>query len=172
MILPMLIAPDPQLKRKAFPVEQIDKSTKEIIQNMFETMYAFKGCGLAATQVGILKRILIMDLDVEDDFKPKSPQTFINPEILWKSEETVLAYEACISVPDIYEKIERAKIVRFKYTDECEVSHEVEAEGLLAQCIQHEIDHLDGILFIDHLSRLKRERALKRLMKNQHIPHL
>lgn len=172
MIFPVLTAPNPLLKRKALPVTCIDQSIKELIQNMFETMYAFQGCGLAATQIGVLHRVLIMDLDVEDDFKPKSPRTFINPEILWMSDEKIIAPEACISVPDIYEKIERAKTVRFKFLDEVETLHEIETSGLFAQCIQHEIDHLDGILFIDHLSRLKRERALKRLMKNQHTPHI
>ena len=172
MIFPILTAPNPQLKRKAVAVTHIDQSIKDLIQNMFETMYTFKGCGLAATQIGVLKRILIMDLDTEDDFKPKSPKIFINPEILWTSDEKIIDYEACLSVPDIVEKIERAKVVRFKFLDEFEKSHEIETSGLLAQCIQHEIDHLDGILFIDHLSRLKKDRVLKRLMKNQHTPHL
>ncbi len=166
MILPVLSAPDPRLRLKSLPVTTIDKEIKVLIKDMFDTMYAFQGCGLAAPQIGIHKRVVVMDLESGEDNVPKSPKAFINPEILKISTELERFQDGCLSVPgDIYEYVERPKEVIFRYMDEQGKSHEVKAQGLLAKCIHHETDHLNGILFIDYLSRIKREKVSNRLKK-------
>ena len=136
---------------------------RALMDDMLETMYAAPGIGLAAIQVGVPKRIIVMDLAGQDE--PKAPRYFVNPEILWQSEETQLCEEGCLSVPDIYDEVERPSRVRLRYLNYQGEQIEEDAEGMYAVCIQHEMDHLEGILFIDHLSRLKRERAVAKVKK-------
>jgi peptide deformylase len=130
---------------------------------MLETMYAAPGIGLAAIQIGVPKRVIVMDIARQDD--PPAPRHFINPEILWASEETVPYEEGCLSVPEIYDEVERPARVKLRYLDYNGEQVEEDAEGLFAVCIQHEMDHLEGVLFIDYLSRLKREQAVKKVKK-------
>jgi peptide deformylase len=141
----------------------VDDDLRVLMDDMLETMYAAPGIGLAAIQVGEPKRILVMDLSRDET--PKEPRHFVNPEIVWASEETVPYEEGCLSVPEIYEEVERAAKVRLRYLNYHGEAVEEEAEGLFAVCIQHEIDHLNGVLFIDHLSRLKRDRAVAKVRK-------
>jgi peptide deformylase len=155
--------PDKRLRLKSEPVKQIDRGIRELVDDMFETMYAAPGIGLAAIQVGVAKRIVTMDLSKkEGDHKP---QVFINPEITWKSEETGTYEEGCLSIPEYYEEVERPAEVKVKYLDIDGKTHEIKAKGLLATCLQHEIDHTNGVLFIDHLSRLKRNLVIKKFTK-------
>ncbi len=135
----------------------------EPVDDMFETMYDAPGIGLAAIQIGVQKRVVTMDLSKKDD--PHEPRVFINPEIVWSSEEKAVYEEGCLSIPEYYEEIERPAEVKVKYLDLEGQPREVEAKGLLATCLQHEIDHLDGVLFIDYLSKLKRSRVLKKFTK-------
>ena len=151
------------LKKVSEPVAGVDDDLRALMDDMLETMYAAPGIGLAAIQVGVPKRVLVMDLSRDEE--AKAPRHFVNPEILWKSEEIVPYEEGCLSVPEIYEEVERAAKVRLRYLNYEGESVEEEAEGLFAVCIQHEIDHLDGVLFIDHLSRLKRDRAVAKVRK-------
>ena len=151
------------LKKVSEPVAGVDDDLRALMDDMLETMYAAPGIGLAAIQVGVAKRVLVMDLSRDEE--AKAPRHFVNPEILWKSEETVPYEEGCLSVPEIYEEVERSAKVRLRYLNYQGESVEEEAEGLFAVCIQHEIDHLDGVLFIDHLSRLKRDRAVAKVRK-------
>ncbi|HEY1979104.1 MAG TPA: peptide deformylase [Xanthobacteraceae bacterium] len=155
--------PDKRLRLKSEPVKQIDAGIRELVDDMFETMYAAPGIGLAAIQVGVAKRVVTMDLSKkEGDHKP---QVFINPEITWKSDESGTYEEGCLSIPEYYEEVERPAEVRVKYLDIDGKPHEVKAKGLLATCLQHEIDHTNGVLFIDHLSRLKRNLVIKKFTK-------
>lgn len=166
MKLSILVAPHPFLRTKVRPVEKVDDSIRQFVRDMFETMYDGQGSGLAATQVGVDKRIVVMDLEAGEDMKPKNPLVFINPEIIKTSEEIVLDQYGCLSVPGVYGAgIERAAEVTVRFWDENEKEKEIVATGDLSICLQHEIDHLNGILFIDHLSRLKRERLLKKSLK-------
>jgi peptide deformylase len=151
------------LKLVSKPVEAVDDGLRALMDDMLETMYAAPGIGLAAIQVGVPKRVLVMDL--ARDEAPKTPRYFVNPEILWASEETVPYEEGCLSVPEVYDEVERAAKVRLRYLGYDGAPVEEDAEGLFAVCIQHEIDHLNGVLFIDHLSRLKRQRAVARVRK-------
>ena len=151
------------LKRRSEPVTGVDDALRALMDDMVETMDAAPGIGLAAIQIGEPKRVLVMDLSRGEG--PRAPRYFVNPEILWASEELVPYEEGCLSVPEIYDEVERAAKVRVRYLDYDGAAIEEEAEGLYAVCIQHEIDHLDGVLFIDHLSRLKRERAVARVKK-------
>jgi peptide deformylase len=130
---------------------------------MLETMYAAPGIGLAAVQVGEMNRLITIDVSHDED--AREPRVFVNPEILWKSEEMSVYEEGCLSIPEFYEEVERPARVRVRYTNLAGEPEEIEADGLLATCLQHEIDHLDGVLFIDHISRLKRERVTKRFIK-------
>lgn len=164
-LLPVLIAPDPRLKVKAKPVETVDDAIRTLMSDMLETMYANDGMGLAATQVGVDKRVIVIDLNAGDEGAPPLVMKLANPEVLWTSQETLVEYESCISVPNQYGAVERPAKVKVRYLDESNTQAEFETDGLLAQCIQHEIDHLDGILYIDHLSRLKREIILRKLIK-------
>jgi peptide deformylase len=174
--------PDPRLKTVSSPVETFDEGLKTLVSDMFETMYAANGIGLAAIQVGVPLRVLVIDLHPEDpDAEPEAcnhgghehthqptkrePRIFINPEILDPAEELNTYQEGCLSVPDIYADVDRPKACRVRWQDLDGTVHEEEMEGLMATCIQHEMDHLEGILFIDHLSRLKRNMALKKLEK-------
>ena len=164
-IRPILTVADatPVLKQKSAPVERVDDDLRALMDDMLETMYAAPGIGLAAIQVGVPKRVIVMDLAREGE-EPQ-PRYFVNPEILWTSEDTAPYEEGCLSVPDIYDEVERPERVKLRYLNYQGERVEEDAEGLFAVCIQHEMDHLEGVLFIDHLSRLKRERALKQLKK-------
>ena len=159
----ILILPDKRLRLVSEPVKKIDREIKELVDDMLETMYEAPGIGLAAIQIGVRKRIVTMDLAKKDD--PPQPQVFINPEISWRSEEMAVYEEGCLSIPDFYEEVQRNASVRVKYLDIEGKEQEVEATGLFATCVQHEIDHLNGVLFIDHISRLKRQLVTKKFAK-------
>jgi peptide deformylase len=165
-IRPILTAPDPILKQVSKPVEGgVGDEHRLLMDDMLETMYAAPGIGLAAVQIGVPLRIIVMDLARDDE--PKAPRYFVNPEILWASEETKPWEEGCLSVPEIYDEVDRPARVKLRYLDYDGKLIEEDAEDLFAVCIQHEMDHLEGVLFIDHLSRLKRESALRKLKKAQ-----
>jgi peptide deformylase len=151
------------LKQKSAPVDVVDDELRALMDDMLATMYAAPGIGLAAIQIGVAKRVIVMDLAKNDD--PPAPRYFVNPEILWASEEVKPWEEGCLSVPEIYDEVERPARVRLRYLDYHGNVVEEDAEDLYAVCIQHEMDHLNGVLFIDHLSRLKRERAVKQVKK-------
>jgi peptide deformylase len=159
----ILILPDKRLRLVSEPVKKITPEIKTLVEDMFETMYAAPGIGLAAIQVGVPKRVVTMDIAKRED--KTDPRVFINPEIIWSSDEPSTYEEGCLSIPDIHEDVERPAKVRFKYLDLDGKEHEAEADGLFATCIQHEIDHLNGVLFIDHISRLKRDRIVKKFTK-------
>ncbi len=166
-ILPILEVPDPRLRVVSKPVEMIDDGVRTLVADMFETMYDAPGIGLAAVQVGVAQRILVIDLQEEDaDAKPvRNPRVFINPELSDPADEAAVYSEGCLSVPDQYADVERPAAIQARWLDLDGVQHDARIEGLLATCLQHEMDHLEGILFIDHLSRLKREMVLKKLNK-------
>ena len=159
----ILILPDKRLRLLSKPVAKIDAATKQLVEDMFATMYDAPGIGLAAIQIGEARRIVTMDLAKKDE--PKEPQVFINPELSSKSGDKNTHEEGCLSIPEYYEEVERPAAVRFRYLDLDGKQHEIDADGLLATCIQHEIDHLDGVLFIDHISKLKRDRVIKKFTK-------
>jgi len=163
MVLPILTAPDPRLKAVSEPVARVDGAIRKLIDDMLETMYAADGVGLAAVQVGVAKRLLV--LDIAQMKGERSPRVFINPKIVWASDEKVTAEEGCLSVPEIWEEVARPASVRVEYLDREGATQTLEADGLLACCLQHEMDHLDGVLFIDHISRLKRGILMRRLTK-------
>jgi peptide deformylase len=162
-IRPIIIAPDPVLKAKAKPVENIDGGIVRLMDDMLETMYRAPGIGLAAPQIGILQRVIVVDVADKDE-KPQ-PFAMANPEILWKSDETSVHNEGCLSLPDHYADVTRPKQVRLRYIDRDGEVRELDADNLLATCVQHEIDHLNGVLFIDHISLLKRNMILRKLQK-------
>jgi peptide deformylase len=169
-ILPILEAPDPRLRTISSPVEAIDDDLQRLIDDMFETMYDAPGIGLAAIQVGVPKRVLVIDLqepesDEEGAPSVKKPMVFINPEILETSEDLSVYNEGCLSVPEQFAEVERPATIRASWMDRNGRIHEERLEGLLATCLQHEMDHLQGVLFVDHLSRLKRDMLLKKLSK-------
>jgi len=167
-LLPIYETPDPVLRQISSPVENVDDEVRRLIADMFETMYAAPGIGLAAVQVGVPKRVLVMDLQEpeEEGGEPvKEPRVFINPEILSHSDHEVPYTEGCLSVPDQYAEVMRPDRIRARWLDEHGKSHEQDLDGLLAVCLQHEMDHLEGVLFIDHLSKLKRDMVLKKLAK-------
>lgn len=160
----IITAPDLRLKQKSRPVQgPVTDAHRALMDDMLETMYDAPGIGLAAIQVGEPLRIIVMDLSKDED--AKAPRYFINPEIVWASDEVAPYEEGCLSVPDIYEEVERPARVRLRYLDYHGKLVEEDADGVFAVCIQHEMDHLEGVLFIDHLSRLKRENALRKLKK-------
>ena len=159
----ILTVPHPVLKQVSTPVETVDDELRLLMDDMLETMYAAPGIGLAAVQIGVPKRVIVMDLARGDE--PKAPRYFINPEITWRSEEMLPYEEGCLSVPEIYDEVERPARVKLRYQNYAGEQIEEEAEGLYAVCIQHEMDHLEGVLFIDKLSRLKRERAVAKVKK-------
>jgi peptide deformylase len=159
----ILVVPHPVLKQVSEPVAKVDDDLRALMDDMLETMYDAPGIGLAAIQIGVPKRVIVMDIARPEE--PKQPRYFINPEILWASEETLPYEEGCLSVPEIYDEVERPARVKLRYLNYQGEQIEEDAEGLFAVCIQHEMDHLDGVLFIDHLSRLKREQAVKKVKK-------
>ena len=183
---PLVILPDAQLRSKSAVVSKVTPEIRKLVEDMFETMYDAPGIGLAAIQVGVPQRIVTMDLgkrkhegdaeeieegettegeEPEEEEEVKNPRVFINPEITWSSDELSTYEEGCLSIPDIHEEVERPARVKVKFMDLDGKQHEEEADGLYATCIQHEIDHLNGVLFIDHISRLKRERIVKKFTK-------
>jgi peptide deformylase len=162
-IRPIIIAPDPVLKTKAKPVENIDGGIVRLMDDMLETMYRAPGIGLAAPQIGVLQRVIVVD--VADKGEKPQPFAMANPEILWHSDETSVHNEGCLSLPDQYADVTRPKQVRLRYIDRDGEVRELDADNLLATCVQHEIDHLNGVLFIDHISLLKRNMILRKLQK-------
>ncbi len=163
-LLPIIKAPDPVLKRKCLKVETVDNHLRRLMDDMLETMYAAPGVGLAAPQVGVHKRIIVVDVsDPAGDMR--TPLRMANPEIVEASEEILLREEGCLSFPEHYAEVERPASVRVRYLDQDNEVREIAADGLLAVCIQHEMDHLDGILFVDHLSSLKRNIILRKMTK-------
>jgi len=161
--LPIITAPDPRLKRRAKPVEKVDARIRRLMDDMLETMYAAPGIGLAAPQVGVLERVIVVDVAAKDE--PPQPLCLANPEVLWSSDEEATYDEGCLSLPEQFAEVARPSRVRLRYLDREGEIREMEAEGLLATCIQHEIDHLEGTLFVDHLSALKRNMILRKLVK-------
>jgi peptide deformylase len=159
----IITLPDKTLRLKSEPVKAIDAGVKKLVDDMFETMYEAPGIGLAAIQIGVAKRIITMDLSKKEN--EHKPQVFINAEIIWSSEDKSKYEEGCLSIPEYYEEVERPAEVKVKYLGLDGKSHEITAKGLLATCLQHEIDHTNGILFIDHLSRLKRSLVIKKFTK-------
>ena len=160
--------PDPMLRQISKPVETFDRELKTLVADMFETMYDAPGIGLAAVQVGVPIRLLVIDLQEpeEEGGEPvRDPKVFVNPEILWHSDSEVPYTEGCLSVPEQYAEVMRPDRIRALWQDESGKSYEEEIDGLLAVCLQHEMDHLNGVLFVDHLSRLKRDMVLKKLAK-------
>jgi len=166
-IRPILTAPDPRLKAVSKAVETVDAATRKLIDDMIESMYEADGIGLAAVQIGVPLRIIVMDLDQKEG--KKNPRAFVNPVITWRSEELATFEEGCLSVPEIYEEVERAARIKAEFVDREGKKQLLEADGLFATCLQHEMDHLEGVLFIDHLSKLKRSIALRKLQKAKRL---
>ena len=166
-ILPILTAPDPRLKAVSEPVSRVDDEIRKLVDDMLDSMYAEEGIGLAAIQIGVPKRVLVMDLAQKEGWR--EPQAFINPRILWASDETTMVQEGCLSVPDIWEDVERPARITAEFLDRDGVLKTVDADGLLSTCLQHEMDHLNGVLFIDYLSKLKRSMALRKVQKARRL---
>jgi peptide deformylase len=162
-ILEILVAPDPRLKTRAMPVAVVDDRIRRLLDDMLETMYAAPGIGLAAPQVGEALRVVVVDIAQKDGVR--APLRMVNPEIIWASEDEVPYEEGCLSLPEHYADVTRPRQVRVRYLDETGATHELKAEGLLAVCVQHELDHLEGTLFVDHVSALRRGMILKKLQK-------
>jgi len=162
-VLPIITAPDPRLKLKAKPVVKLDAEIRRLMDDMLETMYLAPGIGLAAPQVGVLKRVLVVDVAGEGE-KP-APLKIANPEILWRSEELATYNEGCLSLPEHYADVSRPAAIKLRYLDYQNEIREIEAKGLLATVIQHEMDHLEGVLFVDHISSVKRSIILRKLAK-------
>lgn len=163
--LPILIAPDPRLKKRAAPVDKVDDAVRRLMDDMVETMHAANGIGLAAPQVGVLKRVIVVDVARPDD--PPQPYCLANPEVLWCSPEEIVNEEGCLSLPDQFAEVSRPEWVRVRFLDRENEIREMEATGVLARCVLHEIDHLQGVLFVDHLSSLKRNIILRKLVKSR-----
>jgi peptide deformylase len=162
-IKPILILPDAQLRLASAPVERVDADLLRLADDMIETMYDAPGIGLAAIQIGVPRRLVVADVGRKEE--ERQPQVFVNPEIVWSSDERSIYEEGCLSIPDYYAEVERPARVRVAFLDRSGARQEIEADGLLATCLQHEIDHLDGTLFIDHISKLKREMVIRRFVK-------
>ncbi len=173
-VLPIVIAPDPRLKARCEPVEKVDDELRGFLDDMVETMLSADGIGLAAPQVGVLKRVIVVaaprgEEDDDGEGRSKNPLRMINPEIVWESDEEVAREEGCLSLPEHYAEVWRPEKVRVRYLDPDGKTDEVEAAGLLSVCIQHEIDHLEGVLFVDYLSALKRKIILRKLTKSKKL---
>jgi peptide deformylase len=166
-VRPILTAPDPRLKAVSTDVGTVNDEIRRLIDDMADSMYAADGIGLAAVQIGVPKRVIVMDLDQKSG--KKNPRTFVNPKIIWASEETATFEEGCLSVPEIWESVDRPARIRAEYLDRDGKAQLLEADGLLATCLQHEMDHLEGVLFIDHISKLKRSMALRKLQKAKRL---
>jgi len=161
----ILTAPDPRLKKKSLPVQTVDAGVRQLMDDMLETMYAAPGIGLAAPQIGELRRVVVLDIDREDT--KTGPLVMANPEIIAASDEDATYEEGCLSLPEHYADVVRPAKVTVRYLDRDGAKQELACEGLLATCVQHEIDHLDGILFVDHISALKRNMILRKLLKTR-----
>jgi len=159
----IIILPDKRLRLVSEPVKTVDAGVRALVDDMFQTMYEAPGVGLAAIQIGVPKRIVTADTAKKDE--EKRPQVFLNPEVVWSSEDKATYEEGCLSIPEYYEEVERPTQVKVRYMDIDGKSQEIEANGLLATVLQHEIDHLNGVLFIDHISKLKRDRVIKKFAK-------
>ena len=166
-IRPILTAPDPRLKAVSTNVDKVDDEIRKLIEDMTDSMYEADGIGLAAVQIGVPKRVIVIDLDQKEG--KKNPRAYINPKILWASEEMAVFEEGCLSVPEIWDDVERPARIKAEYLDRDGNAQVLEADGMLATCLQHEMDHLEGVLFIDHLSRLKRSMVLKKLQKAKRL---
>ncbi len=166
-VRPIITIPDPVLRIVAEPVTVVDDEIRTLMDDMLETMYAAPGVGLAAVQVGVNRRVVVLDVAREED--DRQPMMFANPEVTWTSQETSVHEEGCLSIPKIYEEVERPARCKVSYLDRDGVLREIHCDGMLATCIQHEIDHLNGILFIDHISRLKRERIVRKFAKAKRL---
>jgi peptide deformylase len=163
---PILIIPDSKLRQTAEHVSLVDDSVRALVDDMFETMYAAPGIGLAAPQIGVLQRIIVLDVAKrQNEEATAAPMVIINPMVTWSSEEISTYEEGCLSIPDYYEEVERPAVVHVSFLDRDGKPTSIEADGILATCIQHEIDHLNGVLFIDHISRLKRARVMRKFEK-------
>ncbi len=161
----ILTIPDPILRKKSLPVKNLNKEIKNLMDDMIKTMYGAPGIGLAAIQIGVPKRIIVMDVSKNPD--KKEPMYFVNPEIIWKSNVTSTYEEGCLSIPNQFAKVDRPEKCHVKYLDYNGDKKEIKAEGLLSTCIQHEIDHLNGVLFIDYLSKLKKDMIIKKVSKDK-----
>jgi peptide deformylase len=168
-ILTVLTVPNPRLHIKAQPVEAVDDEVRRLMDDMLETMYVNDGMGLAAPQVGVSKRVIVIDLNAGEEGVAPAVMKIVNPEIVWASPETHREDEACISVPYIYGPVVRPSRAKIRYLDEHNKSIEIEVDGLMARCLQHEMDHLDGILWIDHFSRLKKDVFLRKVAKARRL---
>lgn len=160
---PIITLPDARLRLKSTPVSEFDGALKQLVVDMFETMYAAPGIGLAAIQIGVAQRVVTVDIARKNE--EPAPVAFVNPEIIARSEELGAYEEGCLSIPEYYAEVERPASISVRFQDMAGATHEIAAEGLLATVLQHEIDHLDGVLFIDHLSRLKRQLVVKKFTK-------
>jgi peptide deformylase len=167
--LTIIYAPDPRLKMKCAPVERVDAEVRRLMDDMLETMHAAPGVGLAAPQVGVLRRVIVVDTARHDE-EPR-PLRMANPQVLWRSQDEALNEEGCLSFPDQYAEVARPDRVRVRYIDHENEIREIEADGLVARCIQHEIDHLDGVTFVDRLSILKRGIILRKMRKAKRLQH-
>ena len=163
MIRPILLLPNPLLRKKSAPVARVDKEVRKLAEDMFQTMYDAPGVGLAAVQIGVAKRVVTVDATRGEE--AKHPIALVNPELVWSSDEAIVHEEGCLSIPEITEEVERPAQVRVRYVDLDGREQLIEAEGLLARVLQHEIDHTNGVLFIDHISKLKRDRVIKKYTK-------
>jgi peptide deformylase len=161
--LPIIVAPDRRLKLKCAPVERVDAAVRRLMDDMLETMYAAPGIGLAAPQVGVTRRVIVVDCAHKDE--PPNPLRMANPTLLWTSDSDLTYEEGCLSLPEHYAEVRRPERIRVRFLDHDNEIRELEAEGLLATCIQHEMDHLDGVLFVDHISTIKRSIILRKLAK-------
>lgn len=165
--LSIIVAPDPRLKIKSKPVETVDGRVRALMDDMLETMYSAPGVGLSAVQAGVPERIIVIDVAKDPD--PPAPVRLVNPEIIWQADEIVLAEEGCLSLPEYYADVERPAAVEVRYLDENGENRTIKADGLLSTVLQHEMDHLEGILFVDHLSAIKRSIILRKLVKAKRL---
>ena len=161
--LPIIVAPDPRLKLTCEPVAEVTEELRKLMADMLDTMYDAPGIGLAAPQIGVTQRIIVVDVTKNDD--ERMPYQMVNPEITWHSDEMLDYEEGCLSLPEQYAQVKRPDKIRVKYLDPDGQAQEIEASGILATCIQHEMDHLDGVLFVDHISKLRRDLILRKLKK-------
>ncbi len=163
----IIVAPDPRLKQRAMPVARVDGEIRQLMDGMLDAMYAANGVGLAAPQVGVLKRIIVVDTSQPEE--APEPHRMVNPEIVWTSDDSIRREEGCLSLPEHYAEVTRPERIRVRYLDAENEIRELEAGGLLARCVQHEIDHLEGTLFVDHISSLKRNIILRKLTKTKRM---
>lgn len=166
-VLPLVIAPDPRLNTPSKKVEVVDDGIRRLLDDMLETMYANEGIGLAAVQVGVHKKLIVVDIGIRDG-KP-APMKFVNPEIITESKELSAYNEGCLSFPDQFSEVERPAAVKVRYLDEHGKEHTIQATDILATCLQHEIDHTNGVVFVDHISGLKRDMILRKLKKAKRL---